>query len=108
MIEAYENEKYGAETASTGGHMDGARAGLTGPRASLDKYNLAEMLCIERRDEPSELQPGRKPLTTSSILSKFYSRAFTHYRPWPPMTLTKPMQYEVENLFTFNHHPRRG
>lgn len=38
---------------------------------------------------------GRVPFTKSSILGKSYNRTLTHYRPWPQMSVIKPLMYGV-------------
>lgn len=117
MIESYENNQQEALSKKSG-TGDDTTAGVQG---LLEKLGLP-LLPPRSHPDGAEETPdgsdacrtghfGRVPLTKSTILGTAYRRSLTHYRPWPPVVLPKPLEFEVINSSGCSgcaafHHPR--
>jgi len=103
MIEAHENDLHDALTKKTG--ADEGEDSTAGVAAILEKLGLP-LLPPKAKPKEEDVTTdgseacrlghyGRVPLTTSAILGTAYRRTLTNYRPWPPVVLPKPLEYEV-------------
>ena len=103
MIESHENDQQEALSKKSGTGHDNT----TGVQVLLQKLGLPLLPPKRRPNEAAEIPDGsdacrtghfgRVPLTTSTILGTAYRRSLTHYRPWPPVVLPKPLEFEVIN-----------